>query len=140
MNKATLYPQFQTQCNTKSQFPPNHKTLKIKPQKITLTQITKQLNSNPIQQITHQIKTLSSKNQTKASKNPKLAFQRTLHHLHQFQKPHCFVKPQKLQTLNNSEITEFNKIEQKINKKIRKKKSFFFFRKKRGNCEIIQFQ
>jgi len=47
------------------------------------------------------------------------------------------VKPQKLQTLNNSEITEFNKIEQK---KKSEKKNHFFSSEKRGNYEIMQFQ
>lgn len=137
MNKATLLPQFQTQCNTKSQFPPNHKTLKIKPQKnhTNPDHKTPQFKPNSTNYTPNQNPKFEKSNQS--FKKSKLAFQRTLHHLHQFQKPHCFVKPQKLQTLNNSEITEFNKIEQK---KKSEKKNHFFSSEKRGNYEIMQFQ
>jgi hypothetical protein len=44
------------------------------------------------------------------------------------------VKPQKLQTLNKEEITEFNKIEQN-NKKTYKLESSRFFSEKRGSFE-----
>jgi hypothetical protein len=46
------------------------------------------------------------------------------------------VKPQKLQTLNKEEITEFNKIEQNKKKTYKLESSrFFFFCEKRGNFE-----
>jgi hypothetical protein len=44
------------------------------------------------------------------------------------------VKPQKLQTLNKEEITEFNKIEQN-KKKTYKLESSRFFSEKRGSFE-----
>jgi hypothetical protein len=116
---------------------PNLKTLEIKPLKNHTNPEHKIPKSKPNSTNFLQNQNPKFDNQTKGSQKPFL--KRKSHHLHQSEKPHCFANSQKLQTLNNHEITELNKIEQTQKYKL----DFYSSQKKRGNFknyEITKFQ